>query len=401
MDAGRPRDRDWLWVCLAMFAVGWGANQFASMLLVYRDEIGLSDQTRAVLFGVYAFGLIPGLLVGGRLADRHGRRRIVVPFVALSPLATVLLIVGRHHPEVLGVARLLAGAISGVVFAGGSAWVQELSDGMDPGQAARRATVALSAGFGAGPLATGLVASSGVPEPLWVPYLPHLVLGLGALVLIRGAREPAERVRAAGGLLFRLPRAVRLPGFRWILLPLGPWSFGIALVCVVSLPQEIGARGDGAVLLAGLSAALVLGAGAAIQPRAKRWEDRRPLICARAGMLLGLACLAGGALAVAADSRVLILVLAPGFGASYGLIFVAGLREAERLAEPDERAATAAVYLALTYLGFVVPYLMSVLTDLADAYLALGVIAALVAACLAAALSRAGARRTSRAPRPS
>ncbi len=56
----------WGRVCLAMFAVGWGANQFSPMLLVYRDEIGLTASTRAALFGVYAAGLIPGLLWGGR-----------------------------------------------------------------------------------------------------------------------------------------------------------------------------------------------------------------------------------------------------------------------------------------------------------------------------------------------
>lgn len=367
-----------------MFAVGWGANQFASMLLVYRDEIGLSDQTRAALFGVYAFGLVPGLLVGGRAADRYGRRRVVLPFVALSPLATLVLIAGRHHPEVLAVARLLAGAISGVVFAGGSAWVQELSAGLDPGLAARRAAIALSAGFGAGPFATALVASSGLPEPLWVPYLPHLVLGVVVLVLVLGAREPAARPDAGGARVW-LPAAIRRPGFRWILLPLGPWSFGLGLVCLVSLPQEIGSEGDGAVLLAGVVAALVLGSGAAIQPRAKRWEDGRPLVCGLAGMALGLACLGAAAVAVAADSRALIVVLAPVFGASYGLVFVSGLREAERMAAPDERAVTAALYLALTYVGFAVPFAVSVLTDVAGVYVALGVLGAGVAACAAAA----------------
>ena len=66
-----------------MFAVGWGANQFSPMLLVYRDEIGLEASTRAALFGVYAAGLIPGLLLGGRASDRRGRRSLVLPFVAL------------------------------------------------------------------------------------------------------------------------------------------------------------------------------------------------------------------------------------------------------------------------------------------------------------------------------
>src|SRR4051794_4972986 len=164
----------WGRVCLAMFAVGWGANQFSPMLLVYRDEIGLSASTRAALFGVYAAGLIPGLLFGGRASDRHGRRSLVLPFVALSPLATLILIVGRDDLALLAAGRLLAGLCSGVVFGTASAGVRGLWGGGAPGAAARRAAIALSAGFGAGPLVAAIVAQWS-SDPLVVPYLPHLV----------------------------------------------------------------------------------------------------------------------------------------------------------------------------------------------------------------------------------
>src|SRR3954466_15531046 len=182
----------WGRVCLAMFAVGWGANQFSPMLLVYRDEIGLSASTRAALFGVYAAGLIPGLLFGGRASDRHGRRSLVLPFVPPAPLATLILIVGRDDLALLAAGRLLAGLCSGVVFGTASAWVQELSLHEPAGVAARRAAIALSAGFGAGPLAAALVAQW-VPRPLIVPYLPHLALALLALALLVPVPEP-ERV---------------------------------------------------------------------------------------------------------------------------------------------------------------------------------------------------------------
>jgi MFS family permease len=65
-----PGPREWRRVALAMFAVGWGANQFSSMLVVYRDELGLGAGTLAALFGVYALGLVPGLLLGGPASDR-------------------------------------------------------------------------------------------------------------------------------------------------------------------------------------------------------------------------------------------------------------------------------------------------------------------------------------------
>src|SRR5687767_421100 len=102
--------RSWQRVALAMFAVGWGANQFTPLLIAYRDELDMSVQTRAFLFGVYAAGLVPALLVGGAASDRWGRRAVVLPFVALSPLATVLLIVEHESATGLALGRLLAGA---------------------------------------------------------------------------------------------------------------------------------------------------------------------------------------------------------------------------------------------------------------------------------------------------
>jgi len=68
-----------------MFAVGWGANQFSPMLIVYRHALGLGPGAIAGLFTVYGVALIPGLLIGGPASDRFGRRAVVLPFAALSP----------------------------------------------------------------------------------------------------------------------------------------------------------------------------------------------------------------------------------------------------------------------------------------------------------------------------
>lgn len=76
-----------------------GANQFSPMLIVYRHELRLSAGAVAGLFLVYALTLIPGLLIGGPASDRFGRRPVVLPFVALSPVAALLLVLGpRSRP---------------------------------------------------------------------------------------------------------------------------------------------------------------------------------------------------------------------------------------------------------------------------------------------------------------
>src|SRR6201996_2972444 len=146
----------WRRVAVAMFAVGWGANQFSPLLIEYRHDLSLSAGTLAGIFGIYAAALIPGLLIGGPVSDRIGRRPVVLPFVVLSPLATLMLMLGPRSLPVIAAGRALAGLCSGVVFGSATAWVQELSD--DPAASARRSAVALSAGFACGPAIAAVLA---------------------------------------------------------------------------------------------------------------------------------------------------------------------------------------------------------------------------------------------------
>src|SRR6201995_2539023 len=157
----------WRRVAGAMFAVGWGANQFSPLLIEYRHELSLSAGTLAGVFAIYAATLIPGLLIGGPVSDRIGRRPVVLPFVIVSPLATLMLMLGPRSLPVIATARALAGLCSGVVFGSATAWVQELSD--DPAASARRSAVALSAGVGCGPGVAAAPAQWG-PGP---PVRPH------------------------------------------------------------------------------------------------------------------------------------------------------------------------------------------------------------------------------------
>src|SRR5204863_3100838 len=181
----------WLGIAFAMFAVGWGANQFSPMLIVYRHELRLTAGEVAGLFLVYALTLIPGLLIGGPASDRLGRRAVVWPFVALAPLATLLLVLGPRSLAMIAVGRALAGLCSGVVFGAATAWVQEVSP--DEGLSVRRSALALTGGFGLGPVVAAVLAQW-AGDPLVVPYLPHLVIGTAAAALLAGTPEgSAER----------------------------------------------------------------------------------------------------------------------------------------------------------------------------------------------------------------
>ena len=368
----RAGPRAWVKVAFAMFAVGWGANQFSPMLIVYRHELRLGAGAVAGLFLVYALTLIPGLLIGGPASDRFGRRPVVLPFVALSPLATLLLVLGPRSLALISAGRALAGLCSGVVFGSATAWVQELSHGT--GQSARRAALALTAGFGLGPV-TAAVLAQWAPDPLVVPYVPHLVIGVAAAVMLWRAPEGsrylhARAVAESGGWP---PAAVRTWRFWLAVAPASPVVFGSVALAIVVLPEDVTSARTLSAGFAGLMTALAFSAGVGVQPVARRLGN--PL----AGVVAGLCCAAAGAgvgvAAVAGADRVLAGASAVLLGLAYGLCLVSGLRQAEQMAEPDQRGAVVACYYALAYLGFAAPYLAAGLGAVSSQAGAFGVLA--------------------------
>ena len=317
---------------------------------------------------------------------------MVWPFVALSPLATLLLVLGPRSLAVIAAGRALAGLCSGVVFGAATAWVQEVSP--DDGLSARRSALALTAGFGLGPVVAAVLAQWAA-DPLVVPYLPHLVIGVAAAVVLGGtpATRPA-RTKVAGRRW--PPAAVRTRRFWLAVAPASPLVFGSVALAIVVLPEEVTSARTLSAGFAGLMTALSFAAGVAVQPFARRLRDMLT------GVVTGLACAAAGAAvgiaAVATADRVLAGLAAVLLGLAYGLCLVSGLRLAEHMAGPDERGAVIACYYALAYLGFAVPYLVAGLGALAGktgAFVALTVIIAALAlwtAGYAASLRRASMR---------
>ena len=381
----------WSRAASALTAVGWGANQFAPMVLLYRERMGVSAAAAEAIFGLYAAGLVPGLLIAGPLSDRVGRRPVVTFAVLLSMLSGVVLMLGSHGLAWLSAGRVLMGVASGAAFSAGSAWVKELSLAAAPaGAGARRASIAMTAGFGLGPLIAGLLAQWG-PAPFEAPYVPQLVLATVALWLLSQTPETVTRWRSGvlrGGLL-------RLRGFSdrrfvGVVLPMAPWIFGAATIAMVYLPGLTASHVKGVALaFAGIAAAVTALSGVLIQPYARKiaaetggrdGHDRaRPRL-----LLLGLALVTAGSLAEAGVAAldglgtwqaVLALAVAVDMGFGYGVLLVFGLAEVQRLAPPEDLAGMTAVFQAFSYLGFAAPYLLSAFKSVASpSVLLLGVV---------------------------
>jgi MFS family permease len=385
--------RAWLPVAAALFGIGWGANQITPMLLVYRHALGLGTGTLEAVFGVYALGLIPGLLIAGPLSDARGRRAVVVPAVAMSLVASVLLTGATLSVVLLFAGRLLAGVSSGAAFGAGTAWLRETSlpplGTASDHTAARRAAVAMTAGFALGPLVSGIVAQW-APSPTVLPYLPHLAVMAVVWVLLRRAPETVTAGRR------RVPRlstpGLRSRRFRTVVAPMAPWVFAAPAIAFALLPSLAGAgqAANGIALTAAIAALCAL-AGILVQPLARRL-DLRPgrNRAAAAGLLVLAAGLLLGAVTAHAREVWLLVPSAIVLGGAYGMCLVAGLVEVQRLAGSNGAAGLTAIYYALTYLGFAAPYLIVLGTHLAS-YTVLLAVAALLALGTAALITRTSA----------
>jgi hypothetical protein len=343
--------------------------------------------TVAAFFAVYAAGLVPGLLLGGPASDRWGRRRLLLPSLVVSAPASGVLALGgvaAVSEPALYTGRFLFGAVTGIAMAVGTTWVKELSQapwdpGADAAAGARRAALALSAGFGIGPLVAGVLAQW-APLPMELPYLVHIVLT--AVVVAAVARLPETRPAGAlpSGLRVHLPRR-----FRRVVAPMAPWVFGAPALSFAAQPAALGPQLAGfGLVYATLLTTVTLGAGVAVQSWARRLA---PATGARLGLAVIVAGLLVAAAAAALGSPVLAVPASVALGAGYGLLLVAGLIEVQRMAEPAQLAGLTAVYYALTYVGFLLPVVLAALTGLAGYPVLLLVVALLAVLSLAAVVS--------------
>ena len=357
--------RSWVPTALAVFAVGWGANQFSPLLSLYRTDQGLSQSDVTAMFSVYIVGLLPALLVAGRWSDRNGRRVLMRPVLILSLVSTVVMLLGPQDPLWLFLGRFLAGVASGAAFGAGSAWVRELSVDAPPGTGARRAAIALSGGFGLGGLVAGLIGEW-APAPMLSPYMPHLVLGAVALVAAWNAADPyvpPEQSEPA-------PLIPASAGTRRFLLGVAPWAwlvFGCASMSFAVLADLLGGDAGLPTAYAGVMVGVTLGSGVLIQPVIRRLAQTappsRPPI---AGLLAATVGMAAGAILVASTElpgrAFWLLPIAVLLGIGYGTLLVAGLVEVEMQAGPRDHAGLVAVFYVIAYIGMGTPYVMAELS---------------------------------------
>jgi MFS family permease len=337
-------------VLLLLFASGWAANHFTAMLPILSSREGLSRTALDGAFGIYAVGLLPGLLGGGSLSDRLGRRPLLLSGAAIAGLGNLSLLCWDDEAGIF-VGRLIVGLGVGMAMSAGTAWSADIGGG----SGSVLAGVSLTAGFGCGPLVSGLLAQS-LGSVTYVPFIVTIALSAVAVVvgvvLARTQPVSTSDVPAAAGSdregtgVFTALAAA---------LPMALWVFSCATVVIVTMVERMQYRFDGP-WLPGVAAAVALAAGVVAQMAARRrgWGPRAGVVgAAIAALGFGVVAAAGSTPSLAVFFLIAVLL-----GVAYGLSLREGLVDIETLSPPRLRGTLTGVFYTVTYLGFGLPVLL-------------------------------------------
>ena len=120
----------------AFFVAMVGATLPTPLYPLFEQRYGFGSLLVTVIFGIYAFGVIGGLILFGNLSDRVGRKPLLVLGLVLSAASALLfLFAGSLTP--IYVARVVSGFSAGIFTGTATAYVIDLAP---PAVAASRAS---------------------------------------------------------------------------------------------------------------------------------------------------------------------------------------------------------------------------------------------------------------------
>jgi MFS family permease len=325
---------------------------------LYQHRDGFSTFTITLIFAAYSAGSTISLFTVGHISDWYGRKRVLIPGLAMSAGSLLVLLVWRDLPG-LYVGRVMGGLAVGAVSGTATAYVAELHAASRPDGSPRRVQLvgaAVSvAGLGVGALVSGLFAQY-VTSPLTVPYLVFLgallAVAIGALLTPETRRQPVPAAR------YHTQR-VSVPAHargQFFAATAGAALAFAAFGLFTSLAGYflVGTLHRTALSLAGATVFTVFAGATATQFVTISWSRRAVLITGMACMVLGLGVVV---LSAWLSSPSLALFIIGGFvtGLGGGAMFKGSLVTVMVISELEHRAEAVAGVLLAGYVGLSVP----------------------------------------------
>jgi MFS family permease len=345
---------------------------------LYAQRDRFSSLTVTIVFAVYALAVALSLFLAGHLSDWHGRRRVLLPALALEILAGVLFVVWPSLPGLL-LARALSGFGVGAVTATATAWLSELR-----GAGSRRAQIVATGanlgGLGLGGLISGSLAQW-AGHALLVPFVVFSAALLLAWVTLLAA--PETRGRPSPRPRYR-PQRVSVPARsrdRFFAAALGAAiTFAVFGLSTSLAPSFLaGTLHQPSHALAGAVSFAVLATAALTQTLTASRTTQQLLAAAIPALLAGLGLLTI-AVWLPSPSFGVFLAGAVVAGAGSGLMFKGAIGTVSEISSQEHRAETLAGLFLAAYLGLAGPVIgLGALTQIASTRVSLLVFAGLLA----------------------
>ena len=335
-------------VASAFAAMLLAANLATPLYAVYAHQFGFSTSVLAVIFAVYAFTLIPALLVFGQLSDRLGRRPVIAIGLGLAVVGLVFFAVATGIAWLFA-ARAMLGVAQGMLAGAATAALAELAGGR-PRRAALLATLAQVGGVAVGVLLSGVLVQW-APWPEVLPFVAGmavcLLVGIGLWLVPETVGHPGGALRIR---MPRVPPAIRGPFLRVGLTGAAVWAVagGLFLSVMPSYAGKLVVHSKNLALLALLTSVVFL-ASFATQLLLRRGAP--PAATQAGGLILLAVGLAALVAAPPARSWVLLVVGAALAGVGHGAGFLAAQDDMTRIAPSAQRAEVSAAFYVCIYLG--------------------------------------------------
>jgi len=344
------RNTGFVLVAYAFLVTMIGTTLPTPLYPLFEERYSFGELTVTVVFAVYAFGVIAGLLVFGNLSDEIGRKPVLLLGLAFSALSALLfLFAGSLAPIYAG--RVVSGFSAGIFTGTATAMLVDLAPGGRRRMASFVAVVVNLGGLGLGTLLAGLIADY-ARSPLRTPFVVDLVLLVPAVIGMLVTPETVERKAFRFRLQrLRVPAEVRTVFIRGATAGFG--SFAVAGVFSSVAPVFLATiLGRTSHALAGGLVFILFSASIVGQLLVSRLSDRRALIS-------GCALLVGGAgllaLALGIESLAALIASASVAGLGQGLVIGAALAAINQRAPVEHRAETASSFFVVMYVGLSVP----------------------------------------------
>ena len=332
----------------AFFVAMVGTTLPTPLYPLFEQRYGFGSLLVTVIFAIYAFGVIAGLILFGNLSDQLGRKPLLLFGLGLSGVSAMLfLVAGSLVPIYAG--RIVSGLSAGIFTGTATAFVVDLAPAGRRRLASFVAVFANLGGLGTGTLLSGLLGQW-APDALRTPFAVDLGLVVAATVGLLLASETVAR-SDHGFRLQRLgvPAEVVAVFVRAALA--GFAAFAVSGVFSSVAPEFLGlGLHHHSPALAGLLVFVLFVMSVAGQALVGRLPNA---LAAGCGLLVvGVALLA---VSLATDSLAALFASAAVGGLGQGVVISAGLAAITERAPAERLGETASSFFVILYFGLSVP----------------------------------------------